>query len=74
MINSSFGTILAISLGVGVTVVPARSLADERCQQLEALRAQYATVELTPDQKQVKVKLVAWYGAHCRRRQVAGIN
>jgi hypothetical protein len=65
---------LAICLSGLVGFVPTRSFADERCQQLEALRAQYAGVELTSDQKRLKVILVAWYQAHYINRQVAGTN
>jgi hypothetical protein len=64
-------TILAISLSGFVAFVPTRSFADERCQQLLALRAQFAGVELTSDQKQMKVKLVSWYYTHCRRHHEA---
>jgi hypothetical protein len=56
--------ILAISLTALVGFVPTRSFADERCQQLEALRAQYAGVVLTADQEQLKIKLVAWYNVN----------
>jgi hypothetical protein len=65
---------LAVFLTVSIGLIPTRSLADERCQQLEALRAQYAGVELTSDQKQIKVKLVAWYYVHCRKHHIAGMN
>jgi hypothetical protein len=61
---------LAVLLSVSVGLVSSRSLADERCQQLEALRAQYAGVELTFYQKQIKRKLVAWYREHCGDRRV----
>jgi hypothetical protein len=61
----------AISLSAFIAFIPAPSFADERCQQLEALRAQYAGVELTSDQKQIKVQLVAWYHVHCRRHHEA---
>ncbi|MGA8611059.1 MAG: hypothetical protein WB760_04975 [Xanthobacteraceae bacterium] len=67
--------ILAICLSAFVGLVPTQSFADDRCQQLEALHAQYAGVELTAYQKQIKVKLVAWYYTHCRERHViAGMN
>jgi hypothetical protein len=41
--------------------------ADERCGQLVALNKQYAGVELTSEQKAMKVQLVAWYRANCGR-------
>ena len=74
MKRPAFAAIFAICLSAFVGFVPTQSLADERCQQLEALRAQYAGVELTSDQKQIKVKLVAWYYVHCRRHHLAGMN
>ena len=62
---------LAASLSAFVAFTPTRSLADERCQQLEALHARYAGVELTSYQKVLKQKLVAWYHEHCGGRHVA---
>ena len=41
------------------------AFADNRCQQLEALNAQYAGVPLTADQQRLKRRLVAWYIGHC---------
>jgi hypothetical protein len=40
----------------------------ENCQRLEALANQYAGVELTSDQKQLKRKMVSWYSTHCMHR------
>jgi hypothetical protein len=54
--------------------VPTKSLADGRCQQLEALKVQYAGVQLTADQQQLKRTLVAWYYGHCAGRHVAAEN
>jgi len=48
---------------------PAR--ADERCEQLVRLHRQYAGVELTSDQQNLKAQLVAWYKANCRRARHA---
>ena len=42
------------------------AFADNRCEQLEALNAQYAGVPLTAEQQRLKRKLVAWYFGHCR--------
>jgi hypothetical protein len=72
--KSSFGAIFAISFGVCLMLVQTQSFTNERCQQLQALRVQYAGVELTSDQKQMKVKLVAWYNSHCRAHPLAGVN
>ncbi|MGA8610642.1 MAG: hypothetical protein WB760_02790 [Xanthobacteraceae bacterium] len=74
MKRPAFAAMLAISLSAFVAFIPTRSFADDRCQQLEALHAQYAGVELTSYQKQIKVKLVAWYNVHCPNRHVAGAD
>ncbi len=42
--------------------------ATENCERLEALSNQYANVELTSAQKQIKRKLVAWYTENCIRQ------
>jgi hypothetical protein len=57
-------------LGAGMLLALAStaSLADERCAQLVALSKQYAGVTLTDEQKEIKVKLVAWYKANCGGR------
>ena len=47
---------------------------NENCQRLEALAAQYAGVELTGAQKQVKRRLVAWYQRNCARIRSADIR
>src|SRR4051794_15324064 len=67
MTYTSLGTAVPIVVLLAATC----SHADERCQQLDNLRAQYAGVQLTPDQATLKVKLVAWYGAHCGKHEVA---
>jgi len=74
MKDSHFRFLFAFGLSVCFALIPTRSVADERCQQLEVLRAQYVGVELTPDQKQLKLKLVEWYTVHCRKRQAIGVN
>ncbi len=37
----------------------------ENCVRLEALANQYANIELTSAQKQLKRKMVAWYATNC---------
>jgi hypothetical protein len=71
MIKPAVGAIILCLITLMVCV-PTRLHADIRCQQLEALHAQYAGVELTSTQKELKRQLVAWYYAHCRERHVAG--
>jgi hypothetical protein len=39
----------------------------ESCEQLVSLSKQYAGVELTSAQKQLKRKMVAWYVINCVR-------
>jgi hypothetical protein len=70
MMRLTSAAILAASVTAFVGLNPARSFADERCQQLEALHARYAGVELTAYQKVLKRKLVAWYHEHCGDRHV----
>ena len=52
--------------GLFLTVASTAALADDRCQQLVALNQQYAGVQLTSTQKQLKNQLVAWYRQNCR--------
>lgn len=54
-----------------LTLSTTTSLADTRCQQLEALHRQYLGVTLTSTQQQLKRKLVAWYNANCRSRSAS---
>jgi hypothetical protein len=57
-----------MAVGVFLAVASTAALADDRCQQLEALHQQYAGVTLTSSQQALKRKLVAWYYRHCRTR------
>ena len=50
------------------------SFADERCKELDVLRVKYAGVELTTDQKALKVKLTAWYIANCGKHEAADVK
>jgi uncharacterized protein YeaC (DUF1315 family) len=54
-----------LSAGMLLSLTATASVADERCAQLVALSKQYAGVTLTDEQKELKVKLVAWYKANC---------
>jgi len=42
--------------------------ADERCGQLVQLNAKYRGVVLTPEQKDMKGQMIAWYKENCGRR------
>lgn len=59
--------VFSVVLGVAVLLLLNcnASAADERCAQLVALSKQYAGVALTGEQKEIKVKLVAWYKQNC---------
>ncbi len=54
--------------GILLALSSTASLADSRCEQLEALNRQYIGVKLTSDQQRIKRQLVAWYNANCRSR------
>jgi hypothetical protein len=41
------------------------------CERLESLARQYAGVQLTSQQQQLKRRLVAWYNVNCKRVQNA---
>ena len=40
---------------------------ESNCRRLEDLARQYAGVQLTSEQKQLKRRLVAWYQDNCKR-------
>ncbi len=44
---------------------------DGNCRRLEALSRQYAGVQLTGSQQQLKRKMVAWYNGNCMRMRRA---
>lgn len=58
----------ALSAGLILAFSSNAALSTENCQRLEALANQYAGVELTSDQKQLKRKMVSWYSTHCMHR------
>jgi hypothetical protein len=67
-----FFGVIAISFAVLAAVFPTPVLADDgRCQQLQALHAQYAGVTLTRDQQAMKRQMTAWYYGHCGGRHAA---
>ena len=61
----------ALSAGLFLTISSTGALSNEKCQQLENLARQYAGVELTGPQKQLKRKLMAWYYKNCGERRAA---
>jgi hypothetical protein len=40
---------------------------ESNCRRLEELARQYAGLQLTSEQKQLKRRLVAWYNDNCKR-------
>ena len=60
---------VALSAGLFLTISSTGALSNEKCQQLENLARQYAGVELTSLQKQLKRKLVACYFKNCGERR-----
>ena len=58
-------------VGVLLCTLSNAAFADERCDQLVRLHRQYAGVELTGEQQNLKAQLVAWYKANCRRARHA---
>ena len=61
------------SLAVAVALLTALSgspaLSNDNCRRLEDLARQYAGVQLTSGQKQIKRRLVAWYKGNCKPMQ-----
>ncbi len=55
----SAGLLLAFSSNAAISA--------GNCEQLEALANQYAGVQLTGEQQQLKLKMVAWYSTNCVR-------
>jgi hypothetical protein len=74
MMRSYLGAIIALSAGAYLSLIATQSHADERCKQLDTLRVKYAGVELTADQKVLKVKMTAWYIANCGKHEVADVK
>ena len=73
MIRYSFCALGSLSLGAAM-ITSTTSSSDERCKQLDALRVKYAVVELTADQKVLKLKLTAWYVANCGKHEIADVK
>ena len=60
-----------LSAGLFLAVGSTGALSNEKCRQLEDLSRQYAGVELTSAQQQLKHNLVAWYHRNCGVRRAA---
>ena len=60
-----------IAAGLLVTASGTAAISSENCQRLEELARQYAGVQLTSSQQQLKRKLVAWYNSNCKRTRSA---
>lgn len=62
--------VIAACVLVAAAGTPAQSN-ESNCRQLEELARQYAGVQLTSQQKQIKRRLVAWYNDNCKRTRSA---
>ena len=58
----------SIAAGLLIAMSGTGALGNEgNCRRLEDLARQYAGVQLTSHQQQLKRKLVAWYNDNCKR-------
>ncbi len=57
--------------GLFVAASGTTALSSDNCRRLEELARQYAGVQLTSSQQQLKRRLVAWYNANCKRTRSA---
>jgi hypothetical protein len=57
-----------IAAGLLIAMSCTGALSNENnCRQLEDLARQYAGVQLTSQQQQIKRRLVGWYNVNCKR-------
>jgi hypothetical protein len=63
-----------IAAGLLITVSGTGAASNENCQRLEALAREYAGVQLTSAQQQLKRRMVAWYKKNCERTRSADIR
>jgi hypothetical protein len=61
-------SLAALSAGLILAFAWNATLSAQNCERLEAIASQYAGVELTSAQSQLKRKMVTWYSTHCIRR------
>ena len=60
--------VAVMAAGLFVATSATSALSNEsNCRRLEDLARQYAGVQLTSEQRQLKRKLVAWYNGNCKR-------
>ena len=62
---------IGLAAGLLVAVSGTAAVSNENCRRLEDLARQYAGVQLTASQKQLKRKLVAWYNGNCKSTRSA---
>jgi hypothetical protein len=60
--------IIVVAAGLSIAASSNSALSNDNCRYLEDLARQYAGVQLTSEQKQLKRKLVAWYNGNCKRQ------
>jgi hypothetical protein len=73
-IHRRFMRVARLGVGILSIVGSTSAFANERCEQLQALSQQYANVQLTLLQKQMKQQMVLWYGKNCLERRSADAN
>jgi hypothetical protein len=67
--------ILGISIGLIIAMSGTSALSNEsNCRRLEELSRQYAGVQLTSAQQQIKRRLVTWYNGNCKRTRSAQVR
>jgi len=60
--------VLVIAASLLMATSSTAALSNEsNCRRLEDLARQYAGVQLTSEQQQLKRRLVAWYNDNCKR-------
>jgi hypothetical protein len=62
---------LTAIIGLFTATSGSAAIGNENCRRLEDLSRQYAGVQLTSAQQQIKRRLVSWYNGNCRRMQSA---
>jgi len=62
---------VVVAAGLLTALGGSGALGNENCRRLEDLARQYAGVQLTSEQKQLKRKLVGWYNGNCKRTRSA---
>jgi hypothetical protein len=60
---------LAVAAALLTALSGSAASSSDNCRRLEDLARQYAGVQLTSEQQQIKRRLVAWYKSNCKPMQ-----